>query len=92
MFSTEVRAVIITIANVEKVISHWVCPDLKWKMHGELFSADVRVLPLGRCDMVLGVQWLETLGPVNVNFKTKEMQFHYLGKDISLKGIGEDPN
>nr|GEY71133.1 hypothetical protein [Tanacetum cinerariifolium] len=42
--------------------------------------------PLGGCDMVLGVQWLSTLGDINCNFKNLTMKFNYQGKKIMLRG------
>ena len=30
-------------------------------MQGEEFRADLRLLPLGGCDIVLGIQWLVEL-------------------------------
>lgn len=35
----------------------------------ELFKAYFLLLPLGTCDMVLGVQWLYDLGDTKFNFK-----------------------
>lgn len=31
-------------------------------MNNKSFVAEVMLIPLGGCDMVLGVQWLSTLG------------------------------
>ncbi|GKB25466.1 reverse transcriptase [Tanacetum coccineum] len=38
------------------------CKGFSWKLRGETFTTDVMLLPLGGCDMVLGIQWLSTLG------------------------------
>ena len=32
-------------------------------MQGKEFKADMRLIPLGGCDKVLGIQWLALLGP-----------------------------
>ncbi|KAF7152525.1 hypothetical protein RHSIM_Rhsim01G0093500 [Rhododendron simsii] len=55
-------------------------------MQGKTFTADVRVLQIGGCDMVLGVQWLSTLGPIVWDFKNLKMQFNWLAKPFLLKG------
>lgn len=57
---------------------------LQWAMQGTVFSSEVRLLPLGGCDMVLGVQWLSTLGPVLWDFKNLQMQFKVAGKEFIL--------
>nr|GFC23054.1 hypothetical protein [Tanacetum cinerariifolium] len=57
-----------------------------WKMHREEFVVDAMVLPLGGCDMVLGVQWLSTLGNIMLNFQELRMEFKYKGRKVSLRG------
>ncbi|GKB72376.1 hypothetical protein Tco_0933788 [Tanacetum coccineum] len=34
------------------------CKGFKWTLQGVEFTSDVLILPLGGCEMVLGVQWL----------------------------------
>ncbi|XP_035551066.1 uncharacterized protein LOC109020622 [Juglans regia] len=38
------------------------------------------------CDVVLGVDWLETLGTIAWNFHELSMKFLYLGKNVELLG------
>lgn len=58
----------------------------QWIMQGTLFQDDFLVLPIGSCDMVLGVQWLCKLGNIHMNFGKLFMQFVYLGKSVTLQG------
>ena len=44
-------------------------------------------LPLGRCDVVLGTQWLRTLGPILWDFAELWMQFSINGKKHTLWGL-----
>ena len=44
------------------------------------------ILPLGNCDMVLGIQWLETLGEIKWNFKQLRMEFIVNEKKHVLRG------
>ena len=44
-------------------------------------------LPLGGCDVVLGSQWLPTLGPILWDFAKLWMQFLVNGKKHTLKGL-----
>ncbi|GKA05952.1 transposable element [Tanacetum coccineum] len=41
---------------------------------------------VGGCDMVLGIQWLATLGDIKCNFKELKMQFVYNNKKLCLRG------
>lgn len=42
-------------------------------MQGREFQANIRLLPLGGCDMVLGILWLAKLGPILRDFKNLRM-------------------
>ena len=39
------------------------------------------------CDIVLGVEWLHTLGPITMDFKDLTMQFQQEGKKYKFQGI-----
>lgn len=43
-----------------------------WDFQQTSLEADVMLIPLKGCDMVLGVQWLETLGPIVSDYKKLE--------------------
>ena len=47
----------------------------------------MNVLPLRDCDVVLGTQWLYTLGPIQWDFKKLTMEFNLGGKEILLTGL-----
>lgn len=57
-----------------------------WKMQGEEFKADVILLPLSGSDMVLGIQWLTSLGPITWDFNKMTMEFQHKGRKIRLRG------
>jgi len=59
----------------------------KWEFHGSNFQADFMVIPLGNCDVVLGVQWLVTLGDITWNLQKLEMSFVAGHKKVLLHGI-----
>jgi hypothetical protein len=54
--------------------------DYHLKSH--MFSTD-----MGGCDIVLGVDWLRTLGPILMDFKALTMQFDQEGHQYKLQGI-----
>ncbi|GKC80683.1 putative mitochondrial protein [Tanacetum coccineum] len=45
------------------------------------------LLPLGGCEMVLGIQWLATLGDMQCNFKKLIMKFHHKERQLVLRGM-----
>lgn len=75
----------VSVADGNKVQSHYVCKKSEWKMQGVPFSSDMLILPIGGCGMVLGIQWLVTLGDIMWNFRKLKMEFSVNGKKISLK-------
>ena len=46
----------------------------------------VMLLPLGGCEMVLGIQWLATLGKMLCDFGNLTMEFMYNGRRLVLRG------
>jgi hypothetical protein len=58
----------VTITNGEKLPSSGCCRNMAISVHGENFHINCFGLPLGSYDMVLGVQWLESLGPILWDF------------------------
>lgn len=46
---------LVTVADGSKVISDAKCPMLKWTMQGQDYVHEVRVLPLGGYNAVLGL-------------------------------------
>ncbi|GKA21595.1 reverse transcriptase, partial [Tanacetum coccineum] len=53
---------------------------------GETFESDFMILPSGGCEMVLGIQFLSTLGDIKCNFQELRMEFKFNGKKVVLKG------
>jgi hypothetical protein len=60
-------------------------------MQGLVFRNDLFILPLAGCDVVLGIQWLRTLGPILWDFAKLQMKFHYMGKGCVLHGLQQGP-
>jgi hypothetical protein len=54
----------------------------QYHMKSHMFSID-----MGDCDIVLGVEWLQTLDPILMDFKELTMQFHLEGQQYQFQGI-----
>lgn len=63
--------------------------EFQWDFQSTSFSADFMVIPLGGCDMVLGVQWLQQWGPITWDFQRLTMQFSMGQRRVLLHGIKE---
>lgn len=52
------------------------------------YNTVISVLPLkmGNADIILGVQWLETLSEVKTNWKEQRMRFEHNGVTVTLQG------
>ncbi|KAK0586119.1 hypothetical protein LWI29_001364 [Acer saccharum] len=61
-------------------------PELPITLQDYQFKADFYILPLGGCDMVLGAQWLRTVGPILWDFGNLKMEFTRDDKRFLLNG------
>ena len=50
------------------------------------FTVELYVLPIVGANVVLGVQWLKTLGPILTDYNSLYMQFFYQNSLVKLKG------
>ena len=53
------------------------CAEIPLAIGNYGYTSDMFALPLGGCDVVLGVQWLRTLGPILWDFEKLTMKFWY---------------
>ena len=44
-------------------------------------------IPMGGVDVVLGFQWLQSLGTIAFNFQELFLNFFWEGKEVELRGI-----
>lgn len=51
------------------------------------FTIPFHVLSIEDCDVVLGVQWLRTLGPINRYFSTMSTSFCFRQSRVVLQGV-----
>jgi hypothetical protein len=81
----------VKVANGEKVQSYRVCKATSLDVHGEQFSIDCYALPLEGFDVILGVHWLKSLGPIVWDFAALSMAFYRDGRAVCFRGVGSAP-
>jgi hypothetical protein len=65
----------VAVANGDRVASSGSCTDLKINIAGEPFIIACYGLSLGSYEMILDVQWLESLGPMLWDFTHRTLSF-----------------
>ncbi|KAB5511770.1 hypothetical protein DKX38_028798 [Salix brachista] len=76
----------VMVANGNTIRSPGQCLNVPVTMGNQLIKIDFYVLQLTGIDAVLGVNWLQTLGPILWDFKAKSMVFKQNGRVMELQG------
>jgi predicted aspartyl protease len=65
----------VTVANGDCIASTEICRGVHVFIDDEEFITDLFIIPFGGYNMVLGVQWLHTLGPILWDFEQCHMSY-----------------
>lgn len=77
----------VSLGNGDAIQGTGLCKNVEIVLDGRVaITVDMLPLELGNSDIILGVQWLETLGTVVSNWKTQLMQFEDGGRTVTLFG------
>jgi hypothetical protein len=63
------------------------CNKINITMGEYVMNSPMIAIPMGFVDVVLGIQWLQSIGIVAFNFQELFMKFSLEGKEIELRGI-----
>jgi hypothetical protein len=63
------------------------CSQVTLLLGSHKFILDLFVLPLSGAELVLGVQWLKTLGPIVTDYEQLTMSFTKDGETVHLAGV-----
>ena len=77
----------VKVANGQAVYCEGKSNAVSLLMQGHSYTIDFFILTLGGCDVVLGVQWLRTLGPILWDFLKLQMAFTIMNKPRRLQGM-----
>ena len=67
------------------------CHNIKLSMGEYVLTSPMLSIPMGGDDVVLGVQWLQSLGTITFNFQELFINFFTEGKEVELRGIAGKP-
>jgi hypothetical protein len=81
----------VTLANGDWVASLVVCKAVHVHIGGEEFVFNFFVILLDGYNMVLGVNWLRTLGPIVWDFERGRMPFWWGNHYVMLQGTTSCP-
>ncbi|GAU40457.1 hypothetical protein TSUD_141370 [Trifolium subterraneum] len=76
----------VIVGNGEELISNHVCKGVQLSIQGHKFEVDLYTLALSGPDIVLGIPWLKTLGPVLMDYGNLTMKFAHAQQQVELKG------
>lgn len=77
---------VIEVGNGEKVRNQGVCEGLQFQVQGVEFNQHFFLMELGGSDMVLGMDWLASLGNIEANFGELCLKWKQGGQKYSIQG------
>jgi len=75
------------VANGEKIPCPGVIRHAPVTIDNTTFAIDLFVMPLAGYDIVLGTQWMATLGPIVWDFAARSLSFTYQGRAFCWAGV-----
>jgi hypothetical protein len=61
--------------------------NVEWFLQGFAFCSDLKILPLKRFDMIVGIDWLEKHSPMKIPWAQKWLTISYLNTHVTLQGL-----
>jgi hypothetical protein len=63
------------------------CDNVKLQMGDYHLKTHILSISMGDCDIVLGVEWLHTLGQITMDYQELYMSFHQEAHTYTLRGL-----
>lgn len=79
----------VMVGNGQYLECHCICEDIAINIQDLTFTIDLYVSPISGANVVLGVQWLKSLGLVLTDYTAQNIQFIYEGHLVNLQGDNE---
>lgn len=72
---SKIKPQLVQVADGREVPTDSICKGFQWLIQGVVFQDDFLVFPIGKSDVVFGIQWLYPLDDIKFNFKKLLMEF-----------------
>lgn len=82
----ETPTYVIEVGNGEKVKNQGICKGLTFQMQGVECNQHFFLMELGGSDMVLGMDWLASLGNIEANFGELCLKWEWKGQVYKIQG------
>ena len=76
----------VMVGNGQQLECQWLCEAISIELQTISVTVDLYVLPIVDANVIIGVQWLKSLGPMLTNYAELTMQFFYNGALVELRG------
>lgn len=74
------------VGNVDIINGEGMVPKVSVQIQKHVLLVDCIVLPVKGVDLILGVQWMQHLGPILLNYQDLTIQFNWYQETIRLQG------
>lgn len=92
IFSIPLPNMKVMVANGKKIEKVGKCHKVKLQIQDFNLESSFFTVPLGGVDVVLGIQWLQTLGTYVANHKVQSIRFKWGGQRYKLHGFQAPKN
>ncbi|XP_058726191.1 uncharacterized protein LOC131597514 [Vicia villosa] len=76
----------VMVGNGSKLLCSGLCPAVPITLQNTVFSIPFHLLPIEGADVVLGMEWLRTLGPLITDFSIPKISFTFNNNEITISG------
>ncbi|KAJ1699965.1 hypothetical protein LUZ63_008477 [Rhynchospora breviuscula] len=82
---SQTNPMVVVVANGGKMVTDTKCESLQFSIQGYEFTKDVRLLSVQGYDMILGLDWLMSLGPMSIDWSKGRLEFNNNGQEVKLQ-------
>lgn len=77
----------VTVGNGDSLSCAGTCLQVPLRLDDATFNVDLMLLPIYGADLVLGVQWMASLGPIIFDYNNLWMEFTMGDTRIQFQGV-----